>query len=173
VFGAIDKNHDGVITVGELSSIDRDGDGVITVAELRKATDEHAPSGDATIGPAADTVFGAIDKNHDGVITVGELSSIDRDGDGVITAAELRVATAGESAQVEEPLVPQPGTPRLPPLRQAVSTPKLPEAGTGTNVFSAQIAASWLAKRQLQKQNQQQQQQVEQAGGMQRIGVGR
>eukprot|EP01043_Picozoa_sp_COSAG02_P058947 COSAG02_NODE_7423_length_3023_cov_2.153215_2_plen_348_part_00 len=168
VFGALDKDGDGAISARELQSIDRDGDGIITASELQQVTvDEGAGSQDSNLRQAAsDAVFGALDKDGDGAISARELASIDRDGDGVITASELRQVTVGEGAQVEEPTLVQPGTPQLPPLRQA----GLMTGGAATP-FSAQIAASWLAKRQVEKQNQQRQ--AEEAGGIQRIGVKR
>ncbi len=104
IIGALDANHDGVISTEEianasaaLKTLDKNGDGQLTMEELRPKLPPGAgepkdgppprgprpdgeknfprPDGDKNFHPPVPPIMAALDANHDGIISADEIAN--------------------------------------------------------------------------------------------------
>lgn len=111
---ALDVDHDGVISAGEIASaasslrlLDTNADGVISAEELHPPRPADAPTRAGQTPPAADgdrprppsPLMHALDTDRDGALSAAEIANapaslraLDKNGDGQLTGDELRPA---------------------------------------------------------------------------------
>ena len=116
-FGAIDANHDGIVTKAELAAIEAQVAQQLTTARNQKMRDEFnkldtnkdgklsldefmAAAPPIRAAQTPDQIIQQLDKNHDGKISADEFrapeiakfSKVDANHDGIVTPAEVQAA---------------------------------------------------------------------------------